>query len=52
MFAKQMYRNTGIAMSIWCEEKDNYRVQELFDMSLIRDAGLSAMPPRPTVTSL
>lgn len=47
-FAKQMYRNTGIAMSIWCEEEDNYRVQELFDMSLIREAA----PEKPAQAAL
>ena len=48
MFARQMYRNTGIAMSVWCAEADNYKVQELFDMALIREAA----PEKPAQAAL
>ena len=50
MVAKQCFRNTGIAMSIWCEEVDNPRIEGLFDMALIRDEApeLPAQATLPT----
>ena len=50
MVAKQCFRNTGIAMSIWCDEVDNPRIEGLFDMALIRDEApeLPAQAALPT----
>lgn len=48
--AKQCFRNVGIAISIWCDEDDNPRIEGLYDMALIRDEApaLPAAPALPT----
>ena len=46
--AKQMFRNTGQAMMVWCDEEDNFRIEGLFDMALIRDEA-PALPAQPTL---
>ena len=48
--AKQCFRNVGIAISIWCDEDDNPRIEGLYDMALIRDEApaLPAAPGLPT----
>ncbi len=46
--ARQMFRNTGMAIVIWCAETDNFRIEGLFDMALIRDES-PALPAQPTL---
>ena len=46
--AKQMFRNTGQAMMVWCDEEDNFRIEGLFDMALIREEA-PALPAQATL---
>ncbi len=48
MVAKQMFRNTGNAILVWCAEEDNHRIEGLFDMALIREEA-PALPAQPTL---
>lgn len=48
MVARQMFRNTGQAIMIWCDEANNFRIEGLFDMALIREEA-PALPAQPTL---
>ena len=48
--ARQLFRNTGMAMTIWNKEEDLHRIQELFNMELLRGTAQN-LPEAPFDTA-
>ena len=48
LVARQCFRTTGISIFTWCDEANNFRIETLWDLSLIRDDS----PEKPAQATL